>query len=240
VTVAGATGGPVVTTGLVVGQWVTISGAATTAGITAAQLNITAQIISIPSSTTFTYKTNGTATSGASGGGAAVILTFSNTLVTGDERVATATTGDVRGTYTPSSSANGFNRLTINSYSASGDARNYNSSANGTINLNANPITTTNASATVGVYAPNHQFTALEKVTIAGATTTNAITAAQLNITAPVTIVDANNFTYVSTGVANANGQGGGSVVTMTPRFGNLYQTTIGRFGVPQYSVALF
>lgn len=239
VSVAGA-GGLVVTTGMVVGQWITISGAATTAGITAAQLNITAQIISIPSATTFTYKTNGTATSGATGGGAAVILTLSNTLVTGDKRTATATTGDVRGTYTPSSSANGFNRLTINSYSASGDGRNYNSANNGTINLNANPITTTNASATVSVYAPNHQLTASEKVTIAGATTTNAITAAQLNITAPVTIVDANNFTYVSNGVANANGQGGGSVVTMTPRFGNLYQTSAGRFGVSQYSVALF
>ena len=229
------------TASLVVGEWVTISGAATVQGITAAQLNITAQIIALSSANnTFTYKTNGVATGSGAGGGNIVVLSFSNTVVTGDERVATATTGDVRGTYTPSSAANGFNRLTINFYSASGDARNYNSASNGTVNLNANPITTTNASATVQVYAPNHQFTNGENVTIAGATTTNAITAAQLNINAPVTIIDANNFTYVSTGVANANGQGGGSVVTMTPRFGNLYQTTTGRFGVAQYSVAVF
>ncbi len=229
------------TASLVVGEWITITGAATTQGITAAQLNITAQIIALnATANTFTYKTNGVATGSAAGGGAAVILTLSNTVVTGDERVATATTGDVRGTYTPSYSADGFARLTINFYNASGDARNYNAAANGTVNLNNNPITTTNASATVSVYAPNHQFTAGENVTISGAATTNNITAGQLNITAPVTIVDANNFTYVSTGVANANGQGGGAVVTMTPRFGNLYQTTTGRFGVSQYSVSLF
>ena len=154
--------------------------------------------------------------------------------------MAIATTGDVRGTYTPSSLADGIKRLTINFYSASGDGRNYNNAANGTINLTANPITTANTFATVSVLAPNHQLTAGENVTIAGATTTNGITAGQLNITAPVTIVDANNFTYVSTGTATGTGSGGGTVVTMTPRYGNLYQVVTGRFGVSQYSVALF
>jgi hypothetical protein len=230
----------VTTAGMVVGQWITISGATDTNGITAAQLNVTAQIIAIPSSTSFTYETYGTATASGTGGGASTVLTFSNTVVTGDQRVATGTTGDVRGTYTPNTAANGFNRLTINFYNASGDARNYNSASNGTVNLNVNPITTTNTSATVSVYAPNHQFTAGENVTIAGAATTNGITAAQLNITAPITIVDADNFTYVSNGVASSTGQGGGSVVTMTPEYGNLYQTSTGRFGVTQYSVAFF
>ena len=239
VSVAGSAG-PTTTAGFVVGEWITISGAATTGGITAAQLNITAQIIAIPSTTTFTYKTNGTATGSVTGGGAGTVLTFSNTVVTGDERVAIATTGDVRGTYTPSSLADGIKRLTINFYSASGDGRNYNNAANGTINLTANPITTANTFATVSVLAPNHQLTAGENVTIAGATTTNGITAGQLNITAPVTIVDANNFTYVSTGTATGTGSGGGTVVTMTPRYGNLYQVVTGRFGVSQYSVALF
>lgn len=226
---------------LVVGEWVTISDAVTTQGITAAQLNITAQIISInATNNTFTYKTNGTATGSATGGGNAVVLSLFSTVVTGDERLATATTGDVRGTYTPSSEANGFDRLTINFYNASGDGRNYNNSSNGTINLNANPITTTNGVAPVSVYAPDHQLTAGENVTIAGAATTNGIAAGQLNIIAPITIIDANNFTYVSTGVATGTGQGGGSFVTMTPRYGNLYQSVTGRFGVTQYSVPLF
>lgn len=227
---------------LAVGQWITISGAATTQGITAAQLNITAQIISIDLvGNTFTYKTNGVATGSAAGGGAAVVLTLTvSAIVTGDQRIATATTGDVRGTYGPDILADGFNRITVNLYNASGDARNYNSANNGTVILNANPITTTNASATVLVYAPNHQLVNGENVTISGATTTNAITAAQLNIKAPVTIIDANYFTYVSTGIANANGQGGGTIVSMTPRFGTLYQTTVGRFGVSQYSIPLF
>lgn len=249
VTVALAGANPTIDTSeLVAGQWVLISGATAVGGITAAQLNINAQIISLDVvNNTFSYKTNGMATSSTSGGGNVVQLVPSMGIVTGDQRIAGATTGDVRGTYTPLSDtfeffsqADGFNRLTVNFYNASGDTRNYNNASNGMVNLNLNPITTINGSSVVSVYAPNHQFTNGENVTISGAVTTNGITSGQLNITAPVTIVDQNNFTYVSTGVANAFGQGGGSVVNMTPRYGNLYQVATGRFGVSQYSVDLF
>lgn len=235
-----------VASNFVEGQWITIVGATAVGGITAPQLNITAQIASINvAANTISYQTNGVATSSVTAGGNAVAILFSNTVVTGDQRVATATTRDVRGTYTPSSAtlpasmvnANGFNRLTINFYNSSGDGRNYNNASNGIVNLNANPITTVNGSTTVSIFAPNHQLTAGEKVTIAGAVTTNGLTSGQLNVTAPVTIFDQNNFTYIVTGAAAiGTGQGGGNIVTMSPRYGNLYQVATGRFGVSQYT----
>jgi len=232
----------------VVGQWITIKGAVGFAGITAAEYNIDAQIIALNvTNNTFSYTTEGVATASTSGGGNVINVFPANGIVTGDLRVATATTRDVRGTYTPLpstfvdfSNADGVSRLTVNFYNPSGDGRVYNSASNGSINLNSNPITTFNGSSTVEVLAPNHQFTNGENVTISGAATTNGITAAQLNITAPVIIIDENNFEYVSTGVASATGQGGGNVVNMTPRYGNLYQGATGRFGVPQYSIPLF
>src|ERR1700729_1890586 len=112
------------TTGLTDGQLVLITGATAVGGITAPQLNIQAQITSIPNGTTFTYVAGGTATSTvAAGGGGAVIISYTSvsaglegTFVPGVQAVATATTGDVRGTYSPSSNANGSARLTINYY----------------------------------------------------------------------------------------------------------------------------
>ena len=236
------------TSDFVVGQWVRFSGIPGVGGISSSQLNIHAQILSLNvTNNTFTYRTNGIATSSVTAGGSTIDVILSNGLVTADQRIATGTTGDVRGTYTPLpptfdelADADGFDRLTINFYNASGDARNYNNASNGTVNLTHNPITTTDGSSVVSVYAPNHQFTNGENVTITGATATNSITGGQLNITAPVTIVDLNNFTYVSTGIATGDGQGGGNVVNMTPRYGNLYQGTTGRFGVSQYSIPLF
>lgn len=236
------------TSELVVGQWILISGATSVGGITAAQLNINAQIVSLDvTNNTFSYTSKGLATSSVTGGGNASYFVPSIGVATGDQRIATAITGDVRGTYTPLgdifeffAQADGFNRLTVNFYNASGDTRNYNNASNGTINLNVNPITTTNGSSVVSIYAPNHQFTNGENVTISGAATANGINSGQLNITAPVTIVDQNNFTYTSLGVATSSGQAGGNLVNMTPRYGNLYQGSTGRFGVPQYSIPLF
>jgi len=57
------------TAGLTTGQYVTISGAADTNGITAAQLNIPAQITVNVGQPTFTYTSAGTATSTGYGGG---------------------------------------------------------------------------------------------------------------------------------------------------------------------------
>lgn len=154
---------------------------------------------------------------------------------------ATATTGDTRGTYATSSAADGIRRLTINFYAPSADARRYNNANTGSVIIIANPITTTNLSATVSVSSPGHQLTGGELVTISGAATTGGILAANLNLTnTAVTIVDQNTFTYVAGAAATSGATGGGTAVVMTPAKGNLYQSPVGRFGVAQYNVALF
>lgn len=224
------------------GEFVTIAGATTTDSITAVQLNITAPITVIDA-THFAYVTMGNAgTGGTAGGGAAVTYTpnsigFGGTFVVGDEHVATATTGDVRGTYAPTSNADGIKRLTINYYSASGDARRSLLSQTGAVILNTNPLTNTNGQNTIVVTAPNHQFTTGENVTISGGVgNVGGISPANYNITAPVTIIDANTFSYVNaSGVDGTGGTSGGTVVLMTPQFGDLYTTPIGRFGVSQF-----
>lgn len=243
VTLTGAATGPTTTAGLVVGQWISITGATGPLNsVPAVQLNITAQIVSIPSTATFTYSSNVVASGSGAGGGAGINWTHSNTVITGAQLPATATTGDVRGTYTPIYNAEGFSRLTINYYSPSGDGRNYNNANNGTLILDNNPIITQNGTLNIVVYAPNHQLTTGESITISGATTTNAVTAGQLNITAPVTVIDANYFGYTASAGASAtsSGVGGGTIVSITPRYGDLYQENAGRFGVTQYSIPLF
>lgn len=80
-----------------------------------------------------------------------------------------------------------------------------------------NPIATTNASGTVVVTVPSTASLATGNiVTIAGATTTNSITAVELNISAAITVLSATTFSYVTTGTASATGAGGGTAVTYT------------------------
>jgi hypothetical protein len=230
-----------------VGQFIRIAGAVGFRGITADQLNISAKITAIVADTSFTYVCLGIATSSGTGGGPFIVASG---IIPGQQINATPMTGDVRGTFTYTNLMNGANntvplvadgakRFTINMYNASGDARNYNAAANGTYNLNADPIQVRNASSLVLVFAPNHQLTQGENVTIAGAADTGGIIAAQLNITAPVTIYDENHFIYTANGAGASNANGGGGVVTMTPGTGNLYKTSIGRFGVAQYALPL-
>ena len=80
-----------------------------------------------------------------------------------------------------------------------------------------NPIATTNASGIVVVTVPSTSSLATGNiVTIAGATTTNSITAVELNISAAITVLSATTFSYVTTGTASATGAGGGTAVTYT------------------------
>jgi hypothetical protein len=225
----------------VFGQWIKVQGVVgPVGGIPAANLQGNFQItaISIANNTlSFNVQWLATATS-AGGGGAAMTLQSGPSVATGDQHTATAQTGDVRGTYTPEFGADGFSRLTLNFYSASGDGRNYNSASNGTFYLNNNPLLVNNGLNVVTVFSPNHQLTNGENVTIAGATTFGGLAVGALNITAPVTVLDANTFTYVSTANATSSAEGGGNGVSITPGYGNLYQTTTGRFGVSQYNLS--
>jgi len=235
------------TAGMSIGQTIILSGLADSGGIVAANLNITATITALVANTSFSYTSNGVGGvgAGAGQGGAAgfyQLVNYLGTVTVADQHTATATTGDVRGTYTPSTNADGVKKLTINFYAPSADARKYNDSSNSAgVILNSSPFSSTAASAVVNVLAPNHQLTGGELVTISGATSTDAtLLAANLNLSnVPVTIVDQNNFTFTATATATTTATYpagiGGAVVVLSPSKGNLYQLPVGRFGVQQF-----
>jgi len=88
---------------------------------------------------------------------------------------------------------------------------------NAPILLGNNPIHTVNGSSTVVVTVPSTAgFSTGDIVTIAGATTTNGITANELNISASLTVVSPTTFGYVAAGTATGTGFGGGAAVTYT------------------------
>ena len=230
-------------------------------GITAAQLNIPAIISAVAYSpatnlTSISYTSGGTATSpgtvNLNAGSTFTIPTAAPaaSYVQADQRVATATTGDVRGTVIPNTiganvfgGVDGTDRVTIMYYAPGADARNYTNSVNAGLNnasvyLNPNPITTVGILGVVSVFAAGHNFVTGNSVTISGATSvTGGPTAAQLNITATVTVTGNDTFNYQSgANTATTNQNGGGSAVVMSPSNGTLYQTPIGYYGVPQYA----
>jgi hypothetical protein len=228
------------------GDLVTIAGATATGGITAPNLNIVAPI-AVTGPTTFTYLASALSTAAvAAGGGAGVSYLGAVSQTPGIfapavELTATATTGDVRGTYTPSSAANGIKHLFINFYAPSADGRKYRNASQNTINLLANSLSTTNLSNVVTVLSPDHQLTNGEFITISGATATGGILAPNLNLTrVPVTVLSPIFFSFVAGAAATATAAGGGTGMFLTPAKGNLYEIPVGRFGVAQYSIPLF
>ena len=83
--------------------------------------------------------------------------------------------------------------------------------------LPGNPFTTASGDATVTVNHPNHGLpNNSSKVTFAGATAVNNISAANLNGQRTVTVLDMDSYTFEAGGSANAAGSGGGTSVTST------------------------
>tara|TARA_R110002126_G_scaffold4285_3_gene22710 strand:+ start:379 stop:2664 length:2286 start_codon:yes stop_codon:yes gene_type:complete len=84
-----------------------------------------------------------------------------------------------------------------------------------TVTLGANPLTTGAAgSGVVTVTAGSHGAVTGDFVTFSGATTTDGVTAAQLNIEHQVTVIDSNNYTIATAGSASSGTTaGGGSAI---------------------------
>ncbi len=83
--------------------------------------------------------------------------------------------------------------------------------------LQSNPIETTNSSAVIRVYQKSHNLFVGDKVTLAGLTATNGITAAQLNTTHTITHIDPTGYKItLAAGTATSDGMGGGLVATAT------------------------
>jgi hypothetical protein len=87
-----------------------------------------------------------------------------------------------------------------------------------TTTLGANPLTTGAASSgVVTVTAPAHGAVNGDFVTLSGATTTDGITAAQLNTEHELTLIDSNSYTIPTAGAASSGSTaGGGSAVVAT------------------------
>jgi hypothetical protein len=80
-----------------------------------------------------------------------------------------------------------------------------------TTTLGTNPLTTGSASsAVVTVTAPSHGAVDGDFVTLSGATTTDGITAAQLNTEHEITLIDSNSYTITTTGSASSGSTAGG------------------------------
>ena len=87
--------------------------------------------------------------------------------------------------------------------------------ASGAVLLGNDPLSVTNGSNVVTVtVASTNGLQNEQQVTIAGAADTHGITAVELNITAPITIVDGTHFSYVAGGNGTSTGTGGGNAVT--------------------------
>lgn len=84
------------------------------------------------------------------------------------------------------------------------------------IPLANNPLSTSVSSSTVTVTVPTTSIlTNGQNVTISGATPTGGIAAVDLNITAPISIINSSTFSYSSNGTATSSTTGGGSSVVL-------------------------
>jgi hypothetical protein len=87
-----------------------------------------------------------------------------------------------------------------------------------TTTLGANPLTTgTAGTGAITVTAPAHGAVDGDFVTLSGATTTDGITAAQINTEHELTLIDSNSYSITTTGTSSSGSTaGGGSSVVAT------------------------
>jgi hypothetical protein len=86
------------------------------------------------------------------------------------------------------------------------------------ITLGANPLTTDGSTATVTVAIPaNTALQTGDYVVISGATATGGISAVNLNVSSPITVLSPTSFTYTAGAVSTSVATGGGSAVLYTP-----------------------
>jgi hypothetical protein len=81
--------------------------------------------------------------------------------------------------------------------------------------LGANPLTTTNASASVVANITGHKLLPGDNITIIGATTTNGITNADINGVRPIIGVTVNTVTFTAGASATSSGTGGGGAISV-------------------------
>jgi hypothetical protein len=113
--------------------------------------------------------------------------------------------------------------------------------------LGANPITTTNGSATATVTHTGHGYSTGQGVEFVGALGFNGLSAGQLNLRFAITVVNANSYTITLPVAATATGNGGGSALQFFPECLNVnylhsFNSSVGmlRYGSYQASLSGF
>lgn len=88
--------------------------------------------------------------------------------------------------------------------------------------LGNNPISTTNASATIVITIVGHVLAVGDSITIAGATTTNGIPSSNINQTFVISAVSGSSISVITGANATSTGTGGGTAITVGTRLINI------------------
>lgn len=226
--------------GAVVGDYVTLSGAATTNGIPDTDLNAEHRVVGVPDANTVQVVVDTAATSTGTGGGASVVAELQINVGL-DEFVAGVGWGAGPwggGSWGGSVSLSPANQLRIWSLDNFGDdllacvrtggIYYWDESAGAsvravrlpdlprrTVTLDANPLATVNGTAVITVQdIADHGVSPGDEVTISGAATTNGIPDTEINATHIVTATPTpSTFTITVSTNATSTGAGGGSAV---------------------------
>ncbi len=204
--------------GVVSGDYITISGAATVNGITAAQINKEFVVSNVINSNAYSITTTGTASASGSGGGSAVVVKYQfHPGITSSVSYAgwgTGPWGGVAGSY---GWGYGPDTTVTTYYTGLWSVDNYGEDmvacprdlTNG-IGLGNTPLSAANTSNVITVTQVNHGLSNGTAIIIGGvATTLGGIPAAQINGTHTVTVANANAYTFVASSNATSSETGG-------------------------------
>lgn len=204
--------------GAVLGDYITVSGAANTNGILATDLNAEFLVSNVINVNAYSVTTNGTATSTGSGGGANVVVSYQFHPGITTEAVyqgwGSGPWGGIVGEYGwgygPATTVTTYypGLWTVDNYGEDMVAcpRDL---TNG-YKLSGNPLATTNASNVITVTQTNHGFSTGNAVIIGNVSTDiGGIPSLQLNGTHTITVANANAYTFVVANTATSTETGG-------------------------------
>lgn len=212
--------------GAIIGDYITISGATTTNGITAAQINLEFVVSNVINANAYSVVTTGTATSTGSGGGASVVVKYQFHPGISSETVfagwGSGPWGGISGSY---GWGYGPDTTITTYYSGLWTVDNYGEDMvacpRDLVNYYApsgNPITATNASNVVTVTQTNHGFSTGNAIVLWNVNSDiGGIPLEQLNGSHIITVANANAYTFVTANAASSTESGGSGAYVFTP-----------------------
>ena len=211
--------------GVISGDYITISGAATVNGITAAQINKEFVVSNVINSNAYSITTAGSASATGSGGGSSVVVKYQFhpgiTTTLAYAGWGTGPWGGISGSY---GWGYGPDTTVTTYYSGLWSVDNYGEDmvacprdlTNG-ITLGNTPVSVANTSNVVTITQANHGLSNGNAIIIGGITSAlGSIPIAQLNGTHTVTVANANAYTFVVANTASSSETGGTNAYAFT------------------------